>query len=53
VTVVVTCRARDEATFSALRIAEAGIGEPASWQASWRGLRRRLLSRELSHWECT
>lgn len=51
--IVVVLWARELPMFWAFRRAEEGMGEPASWQASWRGVRRRLLSRLLSHWACT
>lgn len=53
VIVAVLWDARELPMFWAFRKAEDGIGEPVSWQATWRGVRRRLLSRLLSHCACT
>lgn len=52
VTVVVTCAARLEASFSAFRRADSGIGAPAISHAHCSGVKRRLLSRSLSQFPC-
>lgn len=49
---VVACVARLLAWFCALLSAEAGIGVPASWQITDKGVRKRLLSRSLLHSSC-
>ena len=52
VCVVVTCVARLLATFSAFRMADSGIGAPATSHTSCSGASNKLLSRSLSHSPC-